>query len=211
MLHRVIAALAAPAALFLFICLMPGTAHARDAGAAESFVQREAQRVIDALRAYQQGEMRLDSLHEDFRQRIDHLADVDRITGFVLGRYRRGADPAALDEFSRVFREFAIQVYERELGHYAGQTLQVTGSVTRAPGDYVIRSVVRSTNGEPDMAVNWRVLEGPSGLRVVDAEVMGVWLAQTQREQITGIIGNARGDIRAATRALQHRIERNGN
>ncbi len=212
MLQRLLAAFAAPAALLLiFVLALPGPAAGKDARLAEAFVEREAQRVIDALRAYQDGEMGLESLRRDFRDRIDHLADVERITGFVLGRYRRGANSETLDEFSQVFREFAIQVYERELGHYAGQTLDVTGSVTRRPGDYVVRSVVRGQNGEPDVPVNWRVLQGDNGMKVVDAEVMGVWLAQTQREQITGIIGNARGDITAATRVLRERIARNNS
>ena len=134
---------------------------------------------------------------------------MERITGFVLGRYRRGADPDVLQDFSAVFREFAVQIYERELGNYAGQTLTVTGSVTRRPGDYVVRSIVEGQNGQADMPVNWRVMDGPRGLRVVDVEVMGVWLALTQREQITGIIGNARGDIRAAIRVLESRLESN--
>ncbi|MCC5981037.1 MAG: ABC transporter substrate-binding protein [Oceanicaulis sp.] len=212
MLNRLLAALPAPA-LFLglvFFALSPA-AEASDARAAEAFVEREAQRVIDALQAWREGEVDLDTLRRDFRDRVDDLADVERITGFVLGRYRRGADPQALEEFSEVFREFAIQVYERELGNYAGQTLSVTGSVTRNSGDYVVRSVVRGGNGEPDVPVNWRVLVRDNGMKVVDAEVMGVWLAQTQREQITGIIGNARGDISAATRVLRERIERNNS
>lgn len=212
MLNRLLAALPAPA-LFLslvFFTLSPA-AEAHDARAAEAFVEREAQRVIDALQAWREGEVDLDTLRRDFRNRVDDLADVERITGFVLGRYRRGADPQALEEFSEVFREFAIQVYERELGHYAGQTLSVTGSVTRNSGDYVVRSIVRGGNGEPDVPVNWRVLVRDNEMKVVDAEVMGVWLAQTQREQITGIIGNARGDISAATRVLRERIERNNS
>lgn len=212
MLNRLLAALPAPA-LFLslvFFALSPA-AEASDARAAEAFVEREAQRVIDALQAWREGEVDLDTLRRDFRNRVDDLADVERITGFVLGRYRRGADPQVLEEFSEVFREFAIQVYERELGHYAGQTLSVTGSVTRNSGDYVVRSIVRGGNGEPDVPVNWRVLVRDNEMKVVDAEVMGVWLAQTQREQITGIIGNARGDISAATRVLRERIERNNS
>ncbi|HCY56036.1 MAG TPA: hypothetical protein DF715_11070 [Oceanicaulis sp.] len=181
--------------------------HAQDAGEAEAFVQREAQQVIDALQAYNQGELDEETLKRNFRERVDILADVPRITNFVLGRYRRGADEAELEEFRGVFREFAINVYERELGNYAGQTLEVTGSVTRAPGDFIVRSTVRANGAGEDVPVNWRVLSGDEGMKVVDAEVLGVWLAQTQREEITSIIGNARGDISAATRALRQRMQ----
>lgn len=210
MLHRVFAALRVPAGLALLaMWLAAGQAVAHDARTAEAFVEREAQYVINTLRAYHSGEISADSVRQDFRERVEQLADVERITGFVLGRYRRGADPDVLQDFSAAFREFAVQIYERELGNYAGQTLRVTGSVTRRPGDYVVRSVVEGPDGQADMTVNWRVMDGPHGLRVVDVEVMGVWLALTQREQITGIIGNARGDIRAAIRVLESRLESN--
>ncbi|GGB71293.1 MlaC/ttg2D family ABC transporter substrate-binding protein [Glycocaulis alkaliphilus] len=191
------------AALLLFV--LSGPVSAQSASEAEAFVQREAQEVINALQAFHDGELDESTLRRNFRDRVDQLADVPRITGFVLGRFRRGADEAELEEFRTVFREFAINVYERELGNYAGQTLDVTGSVTRAPGDFIVRSTVRARGNGEDVAVNWRVMSGDNGLRVVDAEVMGVWLAQTQREEITSIIGNAGGDISAATRALRQR------
>lgn len=196
--------LTAMAAAFV-LGAMSGPAAAQTASDAEAFVQREAQQVIDALQAFHDGELDEATLRRNFRDRVDQLADVPRITRFVLGRYRRGADEAQLEEFQTVFRQFAISVYEHELGNYAGQTLDVTGSVTRAPGDFIVRSTVRANGSGEDVPVNWRVMSGDNGLRVLDAEVMGVWLAQTQRDEITSIIGNAGGDISAATRALRQR------
>lgn len=204
MLHPIRTALAGFAAAIALI-LLPSVAEAQSADDAQAFVQREAQEVIDALQAFRDGELDEATLRSNFRDRIDRLADVPRITQFVLGRYRRGADEAQLEEFQTVFREFAIGVYEHELGNYAGQTLEVTGSVTRAPGDFIVRSTVRAQGNGEDVPVNWRVMNGDNGLRVVDAEVMGVWLAQTQRDEITSIIGNAGGDIGAATRTLRQR------
>lgn len=196
--------LTAMAAAFV-LGAMSGPAAAQTASDAEAFVQREAQQVIDALQAFHDGELDEATLRRNFRDRVDQLADVPRITRFVLGRYRRGADEAQLEEFQTVFRQFAISVYEHELGNYAGQTLDVTGSVTRAPGDFIVRSTMRANGSGEDVPVNWRVMSGDDGLRVLDAEVMGVWLAQTQRDEITSIIGNAGGDISAATRALRQR------
>ena len=44
-------------------------------------------------------------------------------------------------------------------------------------------------------------------MKVLDAQVAGVWLAQTQREQITSVIGNAGGNIQAAIDTLCGRIQ----
>lgn len=181
-----------------------GQASAQDA---ENFVSENAQEVISSLQALDAGERQLDAVRADFRDKVQSLADVDRITNFVLGRYRRTADEAQLSEFRDTFREYAFSVYENELTNYAGQTLDVTGSVTRSPGDYIVETVVTGGPEGREYDVNWRVLENDSGdLQVVDVQVMGIWLAQTQREQITSVIGNNRGDVSAATELLRSKL-----
>jgi phospholipid transport system substrate-binding protein len=175
---------------------------------AEAFVQENARSVIETLQALQEGDRDLAEVREEFRSRIDDLADVERITNFVLGRYRRTASEEELADFRETFREYAISVYETELTNYAGQTLTVTGSVTRSPGDYVVRSEVTGGPEGRTYEVNWRVLEEDGELQVLDAQVFGVWLAQTQREQILSIIGNNRGQVSAATEALIDRLDR---
>jgi len=205
-MHALIRPLAFAAALFAAVTAFTGSAAARqDAQAAEAFVQQNAQDVIDSLRAYRSGERDLDVVKAEFRDRIEALTDVERVTNFVLGRYRRTGDADDIAEFREVFREFAISIYENELTGYAGQTLEVTGSVQRSEDDYIVRSVVRG--GENPIEVNWRVLETDDGMRVVDVQVERVWLAQTQREQITSIIGDNNGDVSAATRALRERMQ----
>jgi len=188
-------ALAAPAAL----------AQSTTAEDAEAFVQTQANQVIETLSELKDGQTDLDSVRQDFRNRIDALADVDRISNFVLGRYRRTASESDLAEFRTAFRNYAISVYESELSAYAGQQLEVTGSVTRNPGDYVVRSRVFGGPEGEEYDVNWRILETNGDLKAVDVEVLGVWLAQTQREQILSVIGDHGGDITAATEMLRNR------
>ena len=191
------------------LLLAPSGAAAQSTTArqAEAFVQDNARAVIETLQALESGERDLDSVRGEFRSRIDDLADVERITNFVLGRYRRTASQSELEAFRETFREYAISVYETELTNYAGQTLSVTGSVTRRPGDYVVRSEVTGVPDGRAYEVNWRVLEDDGALQVVDAQVFGIWLAQTQREQILSIIGDNQGDVSAATQALNQRLD----
>lgn len=173
---------------------------------AEVFVERNAREIISTLQEMETGQRDIDDVKRDFRERIDALAAVDRITDFVLGRYRRTAPPETLEEFHRVFRRFAINVYERELTNYAGQTLDVTGSITRREDDWIVKSQVTGGPENETYEVNWRVQPVDGELKVLDAQVMGVWLAQSQRDQITSIIGNAGGDVNAAIEVLRERI-----
>ena len=202
-------ALFTPIAALALIAAAPAESQAQSADgaqAAEQFVARNAQSVIETLEAYRSGQRELEEVKADFRQRLDELAAVDRVTNFVLGRYRRTANEEELEEFREVFREYAIGVYESELSNYAGQSLEVTGSVERRPGDYVVRSTVSGANMREPVRVAWRVREMDGELKVLDAQIQGVWLAQTQRDQITAIIGDAGGDVRAAIDALRARM-----
>jgi len=184
---------AAPAAEVTF---MPGAAFAQASRAhgdteAEAFVQNEASRVLQVLNDRSLG---LDAKKQAFRQMVNQVADVPRITGFVLGRYRRLVTPAQYEAFSAAFRDYADNVYESRLGQYSGQTLKVTGSVVRQPGDVVVSSQV-SGAGQPS-AVNWRVIRGADGhYRAVDVQVAGVWLAITEQQDFVSTLDNHNGDI----------------
>jgi phospholipid transport system substrate-binding protein len=198
------AALTALAALGLWTAPALAQTGAQDA---EAFISQNAHGVITSLQALESGEVQLEAVRDDFRARIQTLADVDRITNFVLGRYRRTASEAQLADFQATFREYAFSVYENELNNYAGQTLDVTRSITRSPGDYIVETEVTGGPEGGTYEVNWRVVENESGgLQVVDVQVMGIWLAQTQRDQIISVIGNARGDVSAATALLRSKL-----
>lgn len=175
---------------------------------AEAFIAENAQEVISTLQDLDAGETQLDTVRDSFRDKVQTLADMDRITNFVLGRYRRTASEEQLSAFRDTFREYAFSVYETELTNYAGQTLEVTGTVTRGDGDYIVETEVSGGPEGGTYEVNWRVLgRAADELKVVDVQVTGIWLAQTQRDQIISVIGNARGDVSAATDLLRSRLE----
>jgi len=154
--------------------------------AAESFV---AENASEALTILADASIELEDKQIAFRALIDEIVDVPKITRFVLGRYRRGADEAEMAEFAEVFRRYAIGVYEERLGDYAGETLTVTGSTDRRPGDTIVHTEVTGGSQDDALPINWRVLTDDDGVqKVIDVEVYGVWLAINQREEIVGII-----------------------
>jgi phospholipid transport system substrate-binding protein len=159
---------------------------------AEAFVQAEASRVLQVL---SEKDMTLSAKKKVFRTLIDEVADVPRITSFVLGRYRRVITPAQYDDFASAFRAYADNVYESRLNQYSGQTLKVTGSIVRQPGDVVVTSDVVAPNGAKT-AVNWRVIRGSDGrFRAVDVQVAGVWLAITEQQDFVSTLDNNNGDV----------------
>ena len=122
-------------------------------------------------------------------------ADVPRITDFVLGRYRRQITPVQYQQFADAFRAYADSVYEARLGAYDGETLTVSGSVARSPTDAVVSTVVQGGNYSGNPVVNWRLLKGPDGWKVVDVQAQGVWLAVVEQSDFTSTLANNNGNI----------------
>jgi len=204
----VIAALALAAGGVLAVAPTPFTAPAmaqsgaRNAGA-EQFVGIQAQRALTILSQHRgdvASEKRL------FHAFIDQVADVPRITYFVLGKYSRSISPPQQREFASVFREYASNVYESRLNEYHGETLKVTGSVARSPTDVIVQTLVSGGKLDQPVAVSWRVIAEGGGWRVVDVQVDGVWLAITQQQDFVSTIDNAGGNVQVLIDQLKRQV-----
>ncbi|HTI67496.1 MAG TPA: ABC transporter substrate-binding protein [Caulobacteraceae bacterium] len=165
---------------------------ARDAGA-EAFVQAQAARVLQVLN---DRAMPREAKRRTFEALVDQIADVPRVTDFVLGKYNRSITPAQKQQFTALFRRFATNVYESRLGDYGGEAVKVTGSTVRAPGDVIVATKASGGALKQPTDLNWRVLKGADGRwRAVDMQVQGVWLAITQQQDFVSSIDNAKGDV----------------
>jgi phospholipid transport system substrate-binding protein len=169
---------------------------------AEAFVQTEANKALAILRNTSMSE---DAKKQAFYAFINQVADVQKITDFVLGRYRRNLSPAQYAAFADAFRAYTDSVYESRLSEYHGQGLGVTGSIARAPGDVVVTSVITGAGASGESSLlNWRVLRGADGRwRVVDVQAQGVWLAIVEQQDFASTLANHNGDIAVLTHQLQ--------
>ena len=174
----------------------------RDAGA-EQFVQSESR---NALTILGDRDRSVEDKAHAFRGFVDRVADVPRVTNFVLGKYARSITPEQHARFSSVFREYASRVYESRLGEYRGETFRVTGSVVRKPGDVIVNSMVSGGHLDKPIPVMWRVINGGAGWKVVDVQVSGVWLAITEQQDFVSTVDNAHGDIDALITQLQRQL-----
>jgi phospholipid transport system substrate-binding protein len=177
---------------------------ARDPGA-EQYIQVQAQRVLAVL---SDSSMNTPDKIRTFRGVVDQVADVPRITRFVLGKYARTATPAQRAQFDALFRTYAQDVYETRLNEYHGETVTVNGSVVRNPGDVIVNSTVAGGKLNKPAHVGWRVMNNGAGWKIVDVEVSGVWLAITQQQDFVSTIDNAHGDVGVLIAQLQNDVKR---
>jgi phospholipid transport system substrate-binding protein len=163
---------------------------------AEQFVQTQAQRAVNALNDHT-GDDRA------FRAIVDEIADMPRITSFVLGKYARAITPVQMQRFAPAFRAYEQNVYEAQLSNFHGRIVKVTGSTIRRPGDVVVNTVITGGNLTEPLPLAWRVLGGGEAWKVVDVQAKGVWLAITQQQDFVSTIDNHGGDIDALIAQLQ--------
>lgn len=184
--------LAAGAAGALALAAAPALAQGARDSSAEQFVQTGAKRVLSIL-----GDPKLDEAQKEsvFARAVDDLADVPKITSFVLGKYARSITPAQRARFATTFRRYAERVYRNRLDEYHGETVQVTGSMVRKPGDVIVHTKIAGGKLTEPVLVSWRVLGGGGSWKVVDVEFQGVWLAIAQQQDFVSTADNAHGDI----------------
>jgi len=173
--------------------------------AAEQYVQVQAQRVLQVLSDTSMSTA--DKIHT-FRGVVDQIADVPRITRFVLGKYARTATPAQRQQFDALFRTYAQDVYETRLNEYHGESIRVVGSIVRNAGDVIVNSTVAGGKLDQPAHVGWRVMNDGAGWKIVDVEVSGVWLAITQQQDFVSTIDNAHGDVGVLIAQLQNDVKR---
>ena len=143
---------------------------------------------------------------DQFSHFLLDLTDMKRIALYTLGQYRRGASQSDLDQFSDAFQNYAVAVYQSYFERYSGQTLKVIGS---APGSSSTNDIIRTVlvdptdrTGQQPPEVDFRVYYDRGAPTVLDFSYGGIWLAETERNDFTGFLGQNGGDIRALVNHL---------
>jgi len=189
--RRAFVAMSSAFAASLFLA-MPAMAAANPA---EDFVQDNIHKGLELLNNKQ---LAADQRRTQFETFLLGLTDMKRIADFTLGQYRRSASPADLAAFEGAFQNYAVAVYQSYFAKYAGQTLKVTGSQTRAPDDFIVATQLIDPNDKSDqqpLEVDFRVRTDSGKPVVVDFSVAGIWLALEERDQFTSFLGQNNGNI----------------
>ncbi len=165
----------------------------------EDFVQRSVDRGVAIMKdsALSTAERRA-----QVEALLGTVMNTRKLALFCLGKAGATASPADIDAFTAAFTAFTKAKYSAQLGGYGGQSLKVTGSVARGPGDSVVTAVLVPPSGvaDPDpIKVLFRVLGEGDQLGVVDASIVGVWFGMAQRDDIQGYLATHNNDVAALT------------
>ena len=127
--------------------------------------------------------------------------DVAAVARFALGKHARRVSAEEQARFTEALRVFLAETFRDNAGRFRDARIEVLGSKDRKPTDSIVETRVTQKGAEP-MIVRWRVISREGEWRVVDVEVLGLWLAIEQRAQIGAILDRPRATIDDAIAAL---------
>jgi|EP01136_Pigoraptor_vietnamica_P017104 phospholipid transport system substrate-binding protein len=112
-----------------------------------------------------------------------------RMTSSAVGRYWRQATPEQQKQLQDEFKTLLVRTYSGALGEVKDQTLSFR-PMRAKPEDteVVVRSEVKG-KGDP-IQLDYRMEKTPTGWKIYDLNVLGVWLVETYRTQFAQEIGS---------------------
>ena len=115
--------------------------------------------------------------------------DFERMTASAVGRYWRQATPEQQKRLQDEFKILLVRTYSGALAQVKDQTVQLK-PMRSSPEDteVIVRTEVRG-QGDP-VQLDYRLEKTPSGWKIFDVNVLGVWLVQNYRSSFAQEIGS---------------------
>ncbi len=171
-------------AAYLGLTLMLVTPFARAADEApDALIKRVSSEVLDVIKTDK-------SVRAGDMSKVIALVDSQvmpnvnfvRMTAAAVGRNWRQATPEQKKQLQAEFKTLLIRTYSGALSQVKDQTLNIK-PLRAAPTDteVVVRTEVLG-RGEP-VQLDYRMEKTPTGWKIYDLNVLGVWLVETYRTQ----------------------------
>jgi phospholipid transport system substrate-binding protein len=170
-------------------------------------VETFAKDVIDGGLAILREDLTATARRDKFHAYIMPYVDARKTGLFTLGIYRRGADPQTLDAFVAAFASYSTAIYETRLDNYKDATLTLAGSIETKPGDFTVNTVANSARLREPVQISFRVAGMKGAYRVIDIQVVGIWLSVELRDEFSALLGRNNGSIDKLTEILIERTK----
>lgn len=157
----------------------PGLSAERAAG----FVQGVGNRIVGLLAAPGTDDR---ALRQQIEGIVHESVDLEAIGRSSLGSAWQRASDSQRREYQQLFATWAASAYAERLGANRGGSLTVLGATPSGPDAYVRARIARADGRASTLDL--RVRETPAGIRIVDAEVDGVSLDVTQRDEFASVV-----------------------
>ena len=185
------------------LMLTPTVAQEADLAEAKSFVTALADDAITILST----EKTRAGREAKFAALLNERANMRRIARFTLGQFGRKISSDDFAKFETLLGEFIVKVYANRLGEYSDEKVMV-GKAQAKKKNVIVDSRIEFANGRDPIDIDWWLrLEKDGSLTLFDVRVLGVWMAQEQRDAFASVLKNNKGDINALLDHLRKQIK----
>jgi len=158
----------------------------------EVFVQSVVNRAAETLGSSYTKQERVDKLKDIAKETVD----IDGISFYSLGVYRKNLTKDQLNRYKLVFKEYFLKSFSSRLAEYTNPKIQVTSKKKINNNYTIVSSKLLGTEKRPEVIIEWRVYtKNPEKLLIRDLIIEGLSLARTQKEEFSSIINSNDGDI----------------
>ncbi len=170
--------------LLLWLVLPMASARADVAGA-KAFVDSMSGRVVEVLRR-DAGDK--PAIRKALFNVLHDAVDVQWVSLFVLGKYRRQVDEAALKHYQELYAPFMVYTYANRFAEYSGEQPLTKDASETKPGEYLVKThIVRPDNPQP-VLVDYRVRQEGGQYKIYDVVIEGVSMLNSQRQEFGSVI-----------------------
>lgn len=159
----------------------------------------EAMRILGAKLSKQDREIA-------FGELVDRYLNVKRVARFTLGRSARTVGDEDKLRFEEAFRYVLIKIYSNRLAGYTEEKVIVTKAKTKGRNNLVNSQIIFTTERPPVDMVWWVIEEKDGSMSLFDVQILGVWMAQEQRDIFSGVLKSNKGDIEALIKHLLDQV-----
>ena len=193
--------IAAYLTLFAVLCA-PVRANEPDLAAAQAFVTQLADDAITILSSNKDRAGR----EAAFAGLLEERANMRRIARFTLGQFGRKISKDDFATYEKLLGEFIVKVYANRLGEYSDEKV-IVGKAQAKKKNVIVSSRIEFANGREPIDIDWWLrLEKDASLTLFDVRVLGVWMAQEQRDAFASVLKNNKGDMNALLDHLRKQI-----
>lgn len=190
--------------LTLLLVLTIWSAPAARAGSdSEAFINSVTEEALNILRTATSAAER----EHRFGDLLDTYTSMRRIARFTLGATARTASEQELTNFELALRDTLIRIYANRLSGYSDQKIEIMGSTSKGRNHLVTSRILFSGDRPAVDMVWWVIEETDKSFTLFDIQILGVWMAQEQRDVFSSILKSNQGRIDALIEHLQNQVQ----
>ena len=164
------------------------------------FIQSTVNRAADTLGGNYTKDERIEKLKDIARETVD----IEGISLYSLGAYRKTISNEQLVRYKKVFKKYFLKSFSSRLAEYTNPEIDVYSKKKINKNYTIVSSKLVATETRPEVKIDWRVYtKNPDNLLIRDLIIEGLSLARTQKEEFNSIIQNNDGDINALFKTLE--------